>query len=219
VDTQSLTSAELPLVGGHRALDLVNTVSPRLPATERHEHLRTPAELIVWSQRSGLLQATEAAEVTAAWQASPAAGRRALTAVREIRESVYEVISAALTGLESAAADDGLDHVSLAWASALTRARLRPAADGRAVAQLSFESPPALLVVDRVAGDAVDLLSGTDGTRVRCCPVDRGGCGWLFLDHSRNRSRQWCAMADCGTSAKTRRLTERRRQVRAAARG
>jgi predicted RNA-binding Zn ribbon-like protein len=75
-------------------------------------------------------------------------------------------------------------------------------------------SPPALLIADLVAQDAADLLAGTDLTRLGCCPVDAGGCGWLFLDHSRNHSRRWCTMADCGTEVKARRLTERRRESR-----
>jgi predicted RNA-binding Zn ribbon-like protein len=37
----------------------------------------------------------------------------------------------------------------------------------------------------------------------------------VFLDRSRNGSRRWCRMADCGTTVKARRLTERRRAARA----
>ncbi|MCL4825828.1 MAG: CGNR zinc finger domain-containing protein [Caldilinea sp.] len=29
-------------------------------------------------------------------------------------------------------------------------------------------------------------------------------CGWLFFDASRNRSRRWCSMEDCGNRAKAR---------------
>jgi predicted RNA-binding Zn ribbon-like protein len=36
----------------------------------------------------------------------------------------------------------------------------------------------------------------------------------MFLDRSRNHSRRWCRMADCGTEVKARRLTERRRATR-----
>ena len=46
---------------------------------------------------------------------------------------------------------------------------------------------------------------------LQACPVDDGGCGWLFLDRSRNGSRRWCAMEDCGTRAKIRKLGARRR--------
>ena len=65
---------------------------------------------------------------------------------------------------------------------------------------------------------AVDLLTGPDAVRIKRCPVEQGGCGWVFVDRSRNSSRTWCRMADCGTAVKARRLTERRRQARAAER-
>jgi hypothetical protein len=76
--------AELPLVGGHRALDLVNTVEPRLPVTGRHEHLAVPADLVVWAQRSGMIDSSEARAVAHAWQAAPAAGGTALASVKQI---------------------------------------------------------------------------------------------------------------------------------------
>ena len=62
------------------------------------------------------------------------------------------------------------------------------------------------------ADDAlVDLLRKADLSRLRVCPLDEDGCGWLFLDRSRNLSRKWCSMDECGAHAKARRLTERRR--------
>ncbi|WP_262367125.1 CGNR zinc finger domain-containing protein [Microbispora triticiradicis] len=87
-------------------------------------------------------------------------------------------------------------------------------APGRVV-RLLVGTSPALLVPDRLAHAAVEFLSTADLRRLRVCPLAEGGCGWLFLDHSRNGSRRWCAMADCGSQAKARRLTERRRARRA----
>ena len=74
---------------------------------------------------------------------------------------------------------------------------------------------PAHRVEDQLATAAVDLLTGPEAGRIKRCPVERGGCGWVFVDRSRNSSRTWCRMADCGTAVKSRRLTERRRQARA----
>jgi predicted RNA-binding Zn ribbon-like protein len=207
---------QLSLVGGHRAIDLVNTVTPRLPEAAREEHLLTPEDLLTWSRRTGLADDTEAAQVAQAWTASPAAGRRALAAATEIREAVHGVLSACLDDQRGPAlAQDQLEHLSLAWAAAIPRARLVPAAGGIGVARWAVNSPPALLVADRIALDAIDLLGSMDVTRLARCPVEAGGCGWLFLDHSRNRSRRWCAMEDCGSGVKAKRLTERRRDTRA----
>lgn len=50
-----------------------------------------------------------------------------------------------------------------------------------------------------------------DGTwnRMKTCAND--GCRWLFYDHSRNRSRTWCAMDLCGSRAKMRAFRSRGR--------
>jgi len=61
-----------------------------------------------------------------------------------------------------------------------------------------------------VALSAVGLLTSGDLSRIRQCGGDN--CGWLFLDTSRNRSRQWCAMNDCGNLAKVRRFRQRQRE-------
>ncbi len=45
--------------------------------------------------------------------------------------------------------------------------------------------------------------------RVKACA--EAGCGTLFHDTSRNRSRRWCAMEDCGNRAKARRHYARTR--------
>ena len=34
--------------------------------------------------------------------------------------------------------------------------------------------------------------------RLKACPA----CGWVFFDHSRNRSGSWCTMAICGSRSK-----------------
>jgi predicted RNA-binding Zn ribbon-like protein len=59
-----------------------------------------------------------------------------------------------------------------------------------------------------VARAAAALLTSPELARLRQCGGD--DCGWLFLDRSRNRSRQWCTMEDCGNLSKVRRFRERR---------
>jgi predicted RNA-binding Zn ribbon-like protein len=59
----------------------------------------------------------------------------------------------------------------------------------------------------------VELLTSPDAERVRICEaVLAKECDWLFLDLSRNHSRRWCSMKDCGNRAKARRHYQRKRQ-------
>jgi predicted RNA-binding Zn ribbon-like protein len=100
------------------------------------------------------------------------------------------------------------------WSGAAARATLVLDSGDPPRVRLAFGTVPAMLVPDRIAEAALDVLRTADLTRLRRCPISESGCGWLFLDQSRNGSRRWCRMADCGTAAKARRLTERRRAAR-----
>ena len=60
-----------------------------------------------------------------------------------------------------------------------------------------------------VAGAAATLLTSGQVARVRMCADET--CGWLFIDHSKNASRRWCDMGDCGNRAKARRYRARQK--------
>ena len=60
-----------------------------------------------------------------------------------------------------------------------------------------------------VALSALRLLERDNFRRVRIC----GHCGWLFLDLSKNHSRRWCSMEDCGNRAKAKRHYRRVKTV------
>jgi predicted RNA-binding Zn ribbon-like protein len=45
--------------------------------------------------------------------------------------------------------------------------------------------------------------------RLKACTDD--GCQWAFYDATRNRSRTWCSMEECGNREKTRRYRQRRK--------
>ena len=192
----------LTLVGGDPALDLVNTAERGVPAAGAppQDHLATPEDLVVWARRIGLDAGTP--------------DEAALRRLRALREAVH---TAVLDRLGRAAGDvtAALELLDRRAAAAATRSRLRPAGAGLL---REVGTDPAHRVEDQLAVAAVDLLTGPEAGRIKRCPVEQGGCGWVFVDRSRNSSRTWCRMADCGTAVKARRLTERRRQARAAER-
>jgi predicted RNA-binding Zn ribbon-like protein len=55
-----------------------------------------------------------------------------------------------------------------------------------------------------VVRSAAALLTSPELSRVGECADDRG-CGYLFYDETRNRSRRWCDMGSCGNRAKAKR--------------
>ncbi|HSN18100.1 MAG TPA: CGNR zinc finger domain-containing protein [Gammaproteobacteria bacterium] len=70
-----------------------------------------------------------------------------------------------------------------------------------------FKGAPPAAVLGPIVWRAVELLETGPLDRVKECPGE--GCGWLFLDTSKNRSRQWCSMQSCGNVSKVRRFRER----------
>jgi hypothetical protein len=69
--------------------------------------------------------------------------------------------------------------------------------------------------VDRAVGRllAVVLDSMRDGSWSRMKACRRDVCRWVFYDHSRNRSSNWCAMSICGNRAKTTAYRRRRKDT------
>lgn len=57
----------------------------------------------------------------------------------------------------------------------------------------------------RAVWSVAQLLTSDDRHRLKCCD----GCGALFLDRSRNRSRRWCAMELCGNRERVRAFRRR----------
>lgn len=59
-------------------------------------------------------------------------------------------------------------------------------------------------LVEAVAGAVVSALlrasARPDWRRLKACPGP--GCAWVFRDGTRNGSRRWCLMSECGNRAK-----------------
>jgi predicted RNA-binding Zn ribbon-like protein len=225
--------SELALVGGHPALDLVNTLERGVPLDgERpYDFLSDTSALLRWTVRVGLISDAEADRVGRAWREDTVAAHAGLAAVRDIREGLHLAVLATIPPARGGApghpgdpaegepltGEAALVGLHERWSAAAARATLVLDKGDPPRVRLAYGSTPAMLVPDRIAEAALDVLLTADLTRVHRCPVAEGGCGWLFLDQSRNGSRRWCRMADCGTTAEARRLTERRRAARAGA--
>lgn len=207
------------LVGGRLCLDFVNTVSGRPPARKPlaarradpmgRERLGAYADLVRWSGRAGALRRGEAEELLGRARRRPAEAGTALRRALGLREAIYRICIAVIKGWEAPAADLGLLNRELAAA----RARERVVAGGKGFTWDWERSVPHL---DRmlwpVARSAAELLTSPDLVFTRECQGE--DCGWLFLDTSRNRTRRWCDMADCGNLTKVRRFRRRRGRAR-----
>jgi predicted RNA-binding Zn ribbon-like protein len=197
------------LLGGRLALDFANTVEPRTGPGQR-DYLPDYCALADWSAHSGAVTAAEAADLR---QAASADVERAAAIWRQalvVREALYRLVLAIVDDRPPLAAD--LQVVTRAFRRAQRHAML--AADTGTI-RWRWDSPVDLeRPLWEVASSAVEVLTTDDLSRLGACSRGTDGCGWVFFDATKNKSRRWCGMADCGTRAKARRLTERRREAR-----
>lgn len=204
-------------IGGRLCLDFVNTVQGRVGGGTRRgkdyagrivgERLLSYDALLRWSAAAGVLTAQEAAALARKAQAHPARAARVLGRAQLVREALYRIFKSAIEGWRPAPGDLATFNRELRHARGRERLVATPRFDW------TWDVVPGAL--DRmlwpVVRSAADLLTSGDVERLGQCPGEE--CGWLFLDTSRSRRRQWCDMADCGTLAKVRRFREKQRRV------
>lgn len=198
------TVERIPMVGGELCLDFTNTTSQR--ELEPRERLLGYGDLLVWAERTGLIDARRAGELRAEAEARPLDAARVHARALELREAIYRVFSALARGERANSAD-------VAWLDAEVREAQRRrhlAAQGDGVGWVWIEEGDRLEEILRpVAWSAAELLTSEQRSRVKEC--NNENCNWLFVDVSRNRSRRWCDMKDCGNRAKARRHYARQR--------
>jgi predicted RNA-binding Zn ribbon-like protein len=189
------------LIGGKLCLDFANTFEPRL-GDHQSNYLASYAELVRCTSHAGSLSKKEAQRLLLEAEDKPSEARAAFEQAVALRETVYRVFSAVAREEEPESSD--LDALSAAHLEALAHCHIMRTAEGfgwtRVAREDNLESPLWPVVLS-----ATGLLTTGDLTRVKECPPEEGGCGWLFYDMSKNKSRRWCDMAECGSRVKMRR--------------
>jgi predicted RNA-binding Zn ribbon-like protein len=200
----------LRLIGGRPCLDFVNTLAWR--GTDRpNDRIADYAALLAWSRRAGLDTAGDAKALRRQAATGTAAAAATLARAIELREALHRLFTDA-TGVRP----DDLARLNAELARAPERQRLALRGDAlgwleagqerrldRLLGPIAWSA--ADLLVERTAGAA----PGSSGGRIKACAD--ADCGALFYDASRNRSRRWCVMEDCGNRAKARRHYARRK--------
>ena len=171
---------------GNLSLDFVGTLRARRDESPI-EMLTTPARLDSWFDESGIVDG----EITS---------RHAdVTAAIGLREAIYSLVTARMDGKAYAPAALSFVNESARKPSVvpqLTRA-------GR-----HTEATPAQ-ALSTVARDAIDILGSPEAALLKEC--SRPGCTQTYLDTSRGRRREWCAMETCGNKMKAAAYRARKR--------
>jgi predicted RNA-binding Zn ribbon-like protein len=219
IDTSGRGILTVPLDGGQLALDFVNTVGGLRdqPPSPPNELLVSYDHLLDWCIRLEVISDADARKLRRSAARDERGAQRVFKRARELRELIYAIFRPIAEGEEPPA--ELLDELRDADRDALARARLVPDDGAAGVARagaMRWTWPPPRELADPlqpITHAAIELLTNGPLEHVKIC----GNCRWLFLDQSRNHSRRWCSMNECGTQMKQRRFVERRRRSRSAA--
>ena len=168
-------------------LETVRSFVNTLDVEEGTDELDNTAGLAEWLAEAGLYDGEEPSE-------------RDLSRAVDFREGLRSLLLAN-NGVE--AGDD-------------SAARLNAALDG-ASSEVRFEGSSAEIVptcgsVDGALATLALIVHGAmqsgEWAKLKVCPAD--DCHWAFYDRSRNHSRTWCQMGDCGNRAKVRAFRARK---------
>jgi predicted RNA-binding Zn ribbon-like protein len=204
-EIETVLGEEFSDLAGWHALDFVNTVSGYVRGTLHGDRFQTYADLVAWSLQHGLLDEDRARRLLATAAKHPRMASGVLERARALRMAIYRVFTAA--SHDRSPEPEALDGINTELAGAMSNARIEAGADGF---RWGWRATGADLdrVLWPIARSAADLLVSEKLERVHSCEGET--CGWLFLDTSKNHSRRWCSMSDCGNTAKARRHYHRK---------
>jgi predicted RNA-binding Zn ribbon-like protein len=171
------------------------------------EGLKSYWDLLNWGVTVEVLSREKASQLAKIAEDSPVKAESVLRSAIELREAIYRIFSA-VANLCSVNTDD-LQILDLSIQKYYPLLQISGSDN---VFGLSWPQDSESLdqVLWPVIQSAIQLLTSERLDRVGQCDDDRG-CGWLFYDTSRNKSRRWCSMETCGNRAKVHRHYEKQR--------
>lgn len=189
------------LIGGRLCLDFANIVSNYL-AKPREEPLAEYGELLAWYRRAGVVDDAEVRQLARLAAKHPAEAEAALERARALRDAIFETFFAIANGKVPPQ-----QAIEVLNASLVTQRLVRDGSrwELRCVVDSGLDAP--LRPIGRSAAEL--LVDHEVHERLRVCGDADYDCTWLFVDESKNGTRRWCTMRDCGNRAKARRHYER----------
>lgn len=192
------TKGRFELIGGHPALDLVNTLDWRFREAGSEELINNYADVIRFIEQLKLISAGDARRLLRGAPENKA--EKVVTAIRELREAMAGILYAGVAGKSpsgssvrklEACLNEAKVQQQLHWEGAKLEWKL--------VQFPSLAAPLWLLTLC-----AEQLITSDQMQLLRECGNDK--CRWLFLDTSKNHTRRWCDMKICGNRMKARRF-------------
>jgi predicted RNA-binding Zn ribbon-like protein len=171
-------------IGGHAALDLLNTVS--IVNGARSDSLQTDADVMKWLQENLKALSLDKAKIKVPHLAETA---------RQLRETIRELLTARSDGkpvhpqLLNMFLQNGMSHTQLVRLGA-----------GKYGLKRIHKVTSAEQLLAPVAEAAAELLTMENPNLIRKC--ESPDCVLWFYDRTKGHKRRWCSMAVCGNRHK-----------------
>lgn len=188
-------------LGEKLCLDFVNTVG--FHAGENpNEWLTNYERLALWGWEAGALKDKNKLESLLEHAESfPDKAQVILRQAIDLREAMYRIFCATVQNEPVQLADMSILNSQLVRATDFLKIECNEENEFFMIFNDDNDQLDSLLWP--VVKSAVDLLTSHEINKVKQC--EGGTCGWLFIDTSRNHSRRWCSMEECGNREKARR--------------
>ena len=188
--------SKINLYGGILCLNFVNTVQDytKEPLVD---YLNTPEDWIAWLIRVDLVKLPMELSIE----------KVRIPALIKNRQNIFRLVTSIIESSEIPAglwASVNADIQEAFGNVVLTRTK------GEILRQWSFDRSDPMNYRHIIFKSLYDLLLSDSINRMKSC----SGCGWLFLDTSKNNSRKWCDMRFCGSQDKSRRYYYRRTKMK-----
>jgi len=201
-------------VGGQICLDFINSVGGRIREEESdslnykilEDKLESFTDLVDWGKNTGILNEGSAKKIILFASQNEKAAKRIHQKALTLRESIYRIFLCLTEKIEIPQED--IDLLNNECTAARDKQKLFFQSN-----KFVWNFEPCNVdpesIIWHIALSAAELLISEQLNRIKQCPGDN--CGWLFLDTSKNGSRQWCDMKVCGNLAKVRRYREKQK--------
>ena len=192
------------LIGGKLCFDFTNTVSWR-ELEHPHEWLDSIDNLASWAQMAEILSTKEARNLKRLLFDQNEDGIKKLQQLKDTREIIYNIFNCVIH--QTSPSEKDMKNINRLVKKAMSHLELVPSPDGFELAwQIDLSG------MDKIhystIRSAVQVLTTKDLTRIKKCP----SCQWLYLDMSKNKSRRWCTMEDCGNRHKVNAFNRHKKQ-------
>ena len=179
-------------------LDFINTADEHL-SEPVNELLTSYDRLVEWSVFSNAISEEQGETLLSLARQHPDKAAEALSFAITVRETLFRVLASAAADRQPEVVDMRAFNEILA--KAMSHLHMTPALSNFSWTCALDENDLETMIWPAV-WSAAELMTSRDLHFLRECAAEE--CEWLFLDTSKNHSRRWCSMKECGNRSKAR---------------